>query len=184
MSPGTAIIHLAPESLPGSSSLPKSIGRAALHPLREALFYLTLLRVGFALPPLLPASRCALTAPFHPYLPMAGGLLSVALSLRSPSLDIIQHPALWSPDFPHRMAARSSRLVVEASLTVSFIEFSVKLTYSANLTVAPKLTLSRFFIARPTLSAGATSALKPKLSPLLYSTITFTGGAPDPRFTT
>jgi len=30
----------------------------------------------------------------------AGGLLSVALSCSSPRLDVIQHPALWSPDFP------------------------------------------------------------------------------------
>ena len=29
--------------------------------------YLVLLRVGFTLPQLLPAARCALTAPFHPY---------------------------------------------------------------------------------------------------------------------
>jgi len=29
--------------------------------------YLVLLRVGFTLPRLLPAARCALTAPFHPY---------------------------------------------------------------------------------------------------------------------
>ena len=46
---------------------------------------------------------CALTAPFHPYR-RAGGLFSVALSLRSPSLDVIQHPALWSSDFPHQLA--------------------------------------------------------------------------------
>ena len=31
-----------------------------------ALPYLVLLRVGFAVPRLLPAARCALTAPFHP----------------------------------------------------------------------------------------------------------------------
>ena len=31
--------------------------------------YLVLLPVGFALPPPLPAVRCALTAPFHPYRP-------------------------------------------------------------------------------------------------------------------
>ena len=31
--------------------------------------YLVLLRVGFTLPRLLPAARCALTAPFHPYQP-------------------------------------------------------------------------------------------------------------------
>ena len=30
-------------------------------------FYLVLLQVGFTMPPLLPAARCALTAPFHPY---------------------------------------------------------------------------------------------------------------------
>jgi|GEM_PF-1971414 len=33
------------------------------------LFYLVLLPVGFTLPTLLPAPRCALTAPFHPYSP-------------------------------------------------------------------------------------------------------------------
>src|SRR3546814_15895655 len=32
--------------------------------------YLILLRVGFAVPPPLPGARCALTAPFHPYLPL------------------------------------------------------------------------------------------------------------------
>src|SRR6184192_1057144 len=31
--------------------------------------YLVLLPVGFTLPPPLPAARCALTAPFHPYRP-------------------------------------------------------------------------------------------------------------------
>ncbi len=31
--------------------------------------YLVLLRVGFTLPLVLPPARCALTAPFHPYLP-------------------------------------------------------------------------------------------------------------------
>ncbi len=64
---GTAIIHLVPGSLRGSSGLPKSVGRAALKSLAGSLFYLTLLRVGFALPSLLPGTRCALTAPFHPY---------------------------------------------------------------------------------------------------------------------
>ena len=33
-----------------------------------------------------------------------GGLFSVALSLRSPSLAVSQHPALWSPDFPQAEA--------------------------------------------------------------------------------
>ena len=36
--------------------------------MRNALCpYLVLLRMGFALPRLLPTARCALTAPFHPY---------------------------------------------------------------------------------------------------------------------
>jgi len=34
--------------------------------------YLVLLRMGFTLPCLLPAMRCALTAPFHPYPAEAG----------------------------------------------------------------------------------------------------------------
>jgi len=31
---------------------------------------------------------------------LQGGFLSVALSFPSPGLDVIQHPVLWSPDFP------------------------------------------------------------------------------------
>ena len=36
---------------------------------RQQPSLLVLLPVGFTLPPLLPGARCALTAPFHPYLP-------------------------------------------------------------------------------------------------------------------
>jgi len=32
-----------------------------------------------------------------------GGLLSAALSVGSPRLEVIQHPALWSPDFPRSL---------------------------------------------------------------------------------
>ena len=35
----------------------------------------------------------------------AGGILSVALSVRSPSLGVTQHPVLWSSDFPHSPTA-------------------------------------------------------------------------------
>src|ERR1700712_5500759 len=35
--------------------------------------YSVFLRVGFAMPPLLPGARCALTAPFHPSLPIPLG---------------------------------------------------------------------------------------------------------------
>jgi hypothetical protein len=48
--------------------------------------YLALLRVGFTLPAKLLPPRCALTAPFHPYLSqhrsaVPGGIFSVALSV-------------------------------------------------------------------------------------------------------
>jgi len=33
-------------------------------------------------------------------------LISVALSLGLPLLGVTQHPALWSPDFPHNAAFR------------------------------------------------------------------------------
>ena len=53
---------------------------------------------------LLPDSRCALTAPFHPcHACLAtpfGGLLSVALSVGSRRPGVTWHRALWSPDFP------------------------------------------------------------------------------------
>ena len=72
--------------------------------------YLVLLPVGFSLPPPLPATRCALTAPFHPCRPpacrkRAGGVLSVALSLGSPPPGVTRHrtsvePGLSSPRAP------------------------------------------------------------------------------------
>ena len=68
--------------------------------------YSVLLPVGFALPPALPPTRCALTAPFHPYRsgvpPRArgrrgGGLFSVALSLGSRPPDVIRHRMSMEP---------------------------------------------------------------------------------------
>src|SRR5688572_22225125 len=57
--------------------------------------YSVLLPVGFAVPFPSPETRCALTAPFHPYRGIRnarGGLLSVALSLRSAPLSRGQLP--------------------------------------------------------------------------------------------
>jgi len=65
--------------------------------------YLVLLQEGFTVPLLLPTMRCALTAPFHPYLPTVwwiGGVFSVALSVGLHLPDVIWLFALWSPDFP------------------------------------------------------------------------------------
>jgi hypothetical protein len=52
--------------------------------------------------------------------PAPGGLFSVALSLGSPPLDVIQHPALRSPDFP-RLArtARRDHLISSVLLSLS-----------------------------------------------------------------
>ena len=73
---------------------------------RSLVLYLALLRMGFAVRPLSPAARCALTAPFHPCLCPAdgaiGGLLSAALSVTSRCPGVTRHPALWSSDFPPR----------------------------------------------------------------------------------
>lgn len=44
--------------------------------------------------------------------PSAGGLLSVALSSKSPSPGVTRHPALWSPDFPLGGAARRCPAII------------------------------------------------------------------------
>ncbi len=89
------IIHLGQRSLVASSSLPRSTAG------RSVRSYLALLQVGFALPRLLPNARCALTAPFHPYL-FLGGIFSVALSIGSRLPGVTWHLTLWSPDFPQK----------------------------------------------------------------------------------
>ena len=80
------------------------MGRAAPRPC------LALLRVGFAMRPPSPEARCALTAPFHPYLcslsEAIGGLLSAALSVGFRRPGVTRHPALWSSDFPPRGRSR------------------------------------------------------------------------------
>ena len=60
---------------------------------------------GVCRPRMLPPARCALTAPFHPYLIRTRRhghrrCLSVALSVGSRRRGVTSHPALWSPDFP------------------------------------------------------------------------------------
>jgi hypothetical protein len=89
-----------------SRDLPGRLARKpAFPPQRERRPYLVLLPVGFTVPSPSPATRCALTAPFHPH-PQAsapaGRLLSVALSLGSPPPGITRprvsvEPGLSSP---------------------------------------------------------------------------------------
>ena len=69
----------------------------------QALPYLALLRAGFCLPPVLPRTRCALTAPFHHCLPACADVscvFSVPLSFGLPRPGVTRRTALWSSDFP------------------------------------------------------------------------------------
>ena len=69
--------------------------------------------MGFSLPIRLLEPRCALTAPFHPYLPSpTSGIFSVAL-IRSARFEheppaVSRHAALWRPDFPPGRVASNS----------------------------------------------------------------------------
>src|SRR5258708_40256771 len=67
--------------------------------------YFVLLRVGFALPAALLRRRCALTAPFHPYLSFTARAVCFLWHFPSNRLepavpDVIRHTALRSSDFP------------------------------------------------------------------------------------
>ncbi len=109
---GPTAIHLGLSLPTASCGLPASIGRAALERLRgkprpEAPpSLLTLLRVGFTEPPESPPALVVSYTTVSP-LPLVrcrsrGGLLSVALSRGSPRVGVTDHPALRSPDLPHR----------------------------------------------------------------------------------
>ena len=92
------------------NSPPGRIGPIRLCPLERAdavPAYLVLLRVGFTMRRSLLPARCALTAPFHPYLRFLAVALAVCFLLHWPSSrleaavpDVIRHTALRSPDFP------------------------------------------------------------------------------------
>ena len=75
--------------------------------------YSVLLPVGFAMPPALPPTRCALTAPFHPcragpaisgkeMTGWSGGPFSVALSLGLHPPDVIRHRMSMEPGLSSR----------------------------------------------------------------------------------
>jgi hypothetical protein len=104
---GPTVIHLGLPLPTASCGLPASIGRAALErsrrPRLAARALLTLLRVGFTEPPQSPAALVVSYTTVSP-LPRAkrGGLFSVALSRGSPRVGVTDHPAVWSPDLPHR----------------------------------------------------------------------------------
>src|SRR5512137_1064993 len=88
-------IHLGPPLPAASSGQPGSTGGSPLTPP-----YLALLLVGFTWHPTSPPNPVSSYLTLSPLPAKAGGLLSVALSLGSPPLDVIQHHTLRSPDFP------------------------------------------------------------------------------------
>ena len=85
--------------------------------------------------PVLPCSRwglpssisclmdwCAFTAPFHLYNARTRcSLLSVALSIALPLLGVTQHPAPWSPDFPHPDFRTRPSTQLKCSLRIPYI---------------------------------------------------------------
>jgi hypothetical protein len=83
--------------------------------------YLVLLRVGFAMPRALLRERCALNAPFHPYLAFLRKLAVYSLwhfpSKRLKALlpDVIRHTALRSSDFPLLIPCGLSELSVSGA---------------------------------------------------------------------
>ena len=87
-----------------------------------------------------PCRWCALTAPFHPYLCQSiGGLFSVALSLRSPSLAVSKHPALWSPDFPQpcgrdhfTYSCQYQFVIISYSSLLCYTKYKIALFFSSN----------------------------------------------------
>src|SRR5512138_1990365 len=93
-------IHLGPPLPTASSSQPGSTGGTPL-----TLPYLALLLVGFTWHPTSPPDPVSSYLTLSPLPVRTGGLLSVALSLGSPPLDVIQHHTLWSPDFPPPLKA-------------------------------------------------------------------------------
>src|SRR5205807_3833423 len=110
-SPAEADIPLGPALLPASSELP---GSAAGHRIAP----LCALSPGGACRAA-PVTRSAVRSyrTVSPLPAFAGGLFSVALSRESPRLDVIQHPALWCPDFPRaRNASASARTAPTAHL--------------------------------------------------------------------
>ena len=112
--PRGTVIHLGRPSPDVSCDRPgQRPGNRPVPPQRHSCPYLVLLRVGFAEPRLLPAARCALTAPFHPYRPVPGHEAAVYFLWHFPwgrprrVLPGTLFP--WSPDFPLPAIAGSDR---------------------------------------------------------------------------
>ena len=119
---GAAIIPLDRSLRAGSRDLPGRLGPATAlpegSPARRP--YSVLLLAGLAVPPLSPETRCALTAPFHPYLrPKAKAVCFLwRYPWGRPRRALPAAMSSWSPDFP-RAFARDRPAVWSAPKVVS-----------------------------------------------------------------
>jgi hypothetical protein len=80
------------------------------------------IRWGLPCRRVLPLTRCALTAPFHPYrhrFRRLGGLLSVALSVGSRPPGVTWHLIRRSPDFPPHFTQKCSDCPADSRSQVS-----------------------------------------------------------------
>ena len=68
---------------------------------KPIISYLVLLRMGFTCALLVTSEAVVSYTAFPPLPDTIGRFISVALALESPPPDVIRHPALRSPDFPH-----------------------------------------------------------------------------------
>ena len=91
------IIYLGLLLPTASSDLPES------KPGKLITFFLVLLRMGFTCAPVVTNKAVVSYTALPPLLlrKTKQRYISVALALESPPPDVIRHPALWSPDFPH-----------------------------------------------------------------------------------
>ncbi len=152
-------------------------------PLAGTRSYWLLLQVGFTVPSESPRTRCALTAPFHPYRPSrTGGFFSVALSCESPRLAVSQHPALWSSDFPpltrscgerrssgplrhlrHTTGVPGAPLLTPRAVQRLAQSFPVRASHrSAGQCDAPPATLAFHFMGRVAGQAGKRGVSRPR----------------------
>jgi hypothetical protein len=106
--------------------------------------YSVLLPVGFAVPPTLPPARCALTAPFHPYLPLLSLGRAVCSLWHFPwaharrTLSGTVCP--WSPDFPPAPTFRHWHGRPSGRLTIVEVGTS---TLAVNISHAGRIGLTR-----------------------------------------
>src|SRR5215472_16102780 len=106
---GAAVIHLGLPLPAASCGLPASIGRAALERSRRpAPFGASPLDLAPGGVYRAAAVTCGAGGLLHHRFTLTprarGGLFSVALSRGLPRVGVTDHPAVWSPDLPHRTA--------------------------------------------------------------------------------